>query len=118
MNGKQLNDSDLNQTVSLANIVQGEETFLSLYLSEVDIRHAANFTCEARNDYQMERRSFQVLPTCEGIRFSTSFLLYKCISPFPVTRESFIYCTDCFSTAVLRKVVGKSVRANAEWLYG
>ncbi|KAJ7350185.1 Inactive tyrosine-protein kinase 7 [Desmophyllum pertusum] len=70
MNGKELRNGDLNQTVSLKEYKKGEQFNLSLHFSEVNTRHAGNFTCEAQNKYHKKERNIQVSITCPPM-FST-----------------------------------------------
>lgn len=75
MNGTELKDGDLNISVSL--IKEGkkaENIKSSLHFSEVDIRHAGFFSCEAKNKYYTKKRNIQVSVTCEGTLVVISFL--------------------------------------------
>ncbi|KAJ7385109.1 hypothetical protein OS493_017477 [Desmophyllum pertusum] len=64
MNGKELRNGDLNQTVSLEEAKDGEQFNLSLHFSEVNTMHAGTFTCEAQNKYHTKERNIQVSITC------------------------------------------------------
>ena len=75
MNGKELRNGDLNQTVSLEEEKDEEQFNLSLHFSELNIRHAVNFTCEAKNEYHTKRRNVQVSITCKGAPFNFVFML-------------------------------------------
>ena len=66
MNGMELKDGDLNISVSLKEAKNAESINSSLQFSEVDIRHAGFFSCEAKNKYLTRRRNIQVSVTCEG----------------------------------------------------
>ena len=70
----ELKDGDLNHSVSLKEEKQADNIYSSLHLSEVDRRHAANFTCEAKNKYLTRWRVIKVTVACETM-FSLSFYL-------------------------------------------
>ncbi|KAJ7385106.1 hypothetical protein OS493_017474 [Desmophyllum pertusum] len=77
MNGKELRNGDLNQTVSLEEEeIDGEQFSLSLHFSELNIRarHAVNFTCDAKNKYHTKRRDIQVSITCPPTLFKLTAL--------------------------------------------
>lgn len=69
MNGKELRNGDLNQTISLEKAKEEEQFNISLHISEVNIKHVGNFTCEARNKYHTTRRNVHVKLTCKGAFF-------------------------------------------------
>lgn len=75
MNGTELKDGDLNISVSLIKEGKKAESIKSsLHFSEVDIRHAGFFSCEAKNNYHTKKRNIQVSVTCEGTLVVISFL--------------------------------------------
>ena len=65
MNGKQLKDGDLNDTVYLVEKQLREHITLSLHFSDFQLRHSGNFTCEAKNKYHEKRRNVHVLISCK-----------------------------------------------------
>lgn len=74
MNGMELKDGDLNNSVSLKGGKKAESINSSLHFSEVDMRHAGFFSCEAENKYLTKKRNIQVSVTCEGTLVVISFL--------------------------------------------
>ena len=83
MNGKELRNGDLNQTVSLKEDKKGEQFNLSLHFSEVNTRHAGNFTCEAQNKYHKKERNIQVSITCKVTVFSAFLLSFLILEIYP-----------------------------------
>ena len=65
MNGDELTNGDVNQTISLREGKDEKQLNLSLYISEANMKHAGNFTCEAKNKYHTKRRHIQVSLTCK-----------------------------------------------------
>lgn len=75
MNGTELKDGDLNISVSLIKEGKKAESIKSsLHFSEVDLRHAGFFSCEAENNYRTKKRNIKVSVTCEGTLVVISFL--------------------------------------------
>ncbi|XP_078371996.1 uncharacterized protein LOC144655586 [Oculina patagonica] len=77
MNGKELKDGDLNQTISLEVDRKGEKFNMLLYFSKVNIKHVGNFTCEATNKYHTTKRDIQVLITCPPELFKLKALPHQ-----------------------------------------
>ena len=74
MNGKELKNGFLNISVSPEEGKKAKSINSSLHFSEVDIRHAGFFSCEAENMYHTKKRNIQVSVTCEGTLVVISFL--------------------------------------------
>lgn len=67
MNGKQVKDGDLNETVYFSESVAEESITLSLHFSEVKPQHVGEFTCEAENKFKVTRRNTEVSIKCKGL---------------------------------------------------
>ena len=67
MNGKQVKDGDLNETVYFSESVAEETITLSLHFSEVKPQHVGEFTCEAENKFKVTRRNTEVSIKCKGL---------------------------------------------------
>ena len=65
MNGEKLTNGDVNQTISLKEEKDDKQLNSSLYIFEANMKHAGNFTCEAKNKYHTKRRHIQVSVTCK-----------------------------------------------------
>jgi len=65
MNGEELTNGDVNQTISLREEKIEKQLKLSLDISEANMKHAGSFTCEAKNKYHTKRRHIQVSLTCK-----------------------------------------------------
>lgn len=70
MNGKELKDGDMNQTIALEKNSGGDQFKLSLHILDVDLRHAGSYTCEATNNkYRSKRRNVLVTVSCKRLLF-------------------------------------------------
>ena len=67
MNGTELKDGDMNQTIYLKNKTVGDNLILTLAIFDVDLRHAGEYTCEATNNYGTNNRSMSVTASREFI---------------------------------------------------
>ena len=65
MNGKELKDGDNDHTVVVERKIKGNHLNLSLAISDVDIAHAGNYTCQATNKFRTKRRDILVTVSCE-----------------------------------------------------
>ena len=65
MNGKELKDGDMNQTIYLKNTTDGDTSILTLVIVDLDLRHAGEYTCEASNNYGTNNRSTSVTVSCK-----------------------------------------------------
>ena len=65
MNGEELTNGDVNQTISSREEKNEKQLNSSLDISEANMKHAGNFTCEAKNRYHTKRRHIQVSLTCK-----------------------------------------------------
>ena len=65
MNGGELTNGDVNQTISLTKEKNEKQLNLSLDIFGANVKHAGYFTCEAKNKYHTKRRHIQVSVTCK-----------------------------------------------------
>ena len=67
MNGKELKGGEMNQTIVLEEKSEGDHLNVTLHISDVELRHAGNYTCEAVNKYSMKARNNLVTVSCKRI---------------------------------------------------
>ena len=60
IDGKQVNDGDLNDTIHLKESATKESITLSLHLSKINPQHVGEFTCEAANKFKVTRRNIEI----------------------------------------------------------
>ena len=68
INGKELRDGDLNRTITIRdNRVHGKfgRNTHELLIYNIQLKHAGNYTCEARNKYYTRRRNILVTCSCK-----------------------------------------------------
>ena len=102
MNGKELKDGDMNQTIALEKNSEGDQFNLSLHILDVDLRHAGNYTCEATNNkYRSKRRNVLVTVSCKRLLFVRAInvlvpvlcsLMVSLTVAIAVTLEAAIWC--------------------------
>ena len=65
MNGRELKDGDIKQTIRLEKIKGKEIEYLGLHISEILLEHDGNYTCEVANRYHAKRGHRPIFVSCK-----------------------------------------------------